>query len=276
MRVLIGFVVASCVGGAASAQGTLYGIDVAGNLFTVDITTGAGTAVGVLPNGPFANAALPGYNEIEYDNTNGRAWAQQRDGNFAAQEFNITNAAGIGAPILNGASFHGLEEVGGVMYAAGFAGAFGNSLHILNPVTGAATPVGLFTQAEPIGGLAYDTNTGIMYGMTTPGGGGAGFSSLYTVNLGTGATTLVGNTGLRFGSLEFGPDGNLYAGGTGGGAENGILYRISTATGAASFIGPMGFGGVGNGISGLTLVIPAPGAASLAALAGIAVARRRR
>ncbi len=285
MKALISIAVVAGVGAAASAQDTLYGNDVAGNLFTINLSTGAGTGVGTLPGGPFGNPSLPGYNEIEYDNTNGRAWAQQRDGNFAHQEFNIANAAGIGAPIINNASFHGMEEVGGVMYAAGFAGIIGGSgLTTLNMATGVPTLIGTgFTTSSPMVGLAYDAINGIMYGMTSFSQGAG--SELHTINLVTGLNTLVGNSGLAFGSLEFGPDGKLYAGGTGNDnstgvalprPENGSLYEINPATGAATLVGATGFGGVGNGISGLTLVVPAPGAASLAALAGFAAARRRR
>ena len=35
------------------------------------------------------------------------------------------------------------------------------------------------------------------------------------LDLATGMANLVGSTGIQAGSLEFGPDGRLYAGGTG-------------------------------------------------------------
>jgi len=48
---------------------------------------------------------------------------------------------------------------------------------------------------------------------------------LYTINLITGAATTVASTAIQAGSLEFGPDGLLYAGGTG--SNGGNLYRIT-------------------------------------------------
>ncbi len=53
---------------------------------------------------------------------------------------------------------------------------------------------------------------------------------------------------MQAGSLQFGPDGNLYAGGTGPDAGN--LFRINPATGASTLVGATGF----DRVSGLTLV----------------------
>src|SRR4029453_10901844 len=101
---------------------------------------------------------------------------------------------------------------------------------------------------SPIAGLAYDDTTATMYGLT--GGAGGGTSNLVTVNLATGAATVVGSVGFNGGSLEFGPDGNLYAGSTGG---SGDLYRINKATGASTLVGPTSF----INLTGLALVAAA-------------------
>src|SRR5207302_8033583 len=71
--------------------------------------------------------------------------------------------------------------------------------------------------------------------------------NLVTINLTTGAATTVGSVGFNAGSLEFGPDGNLYAGSTDGA---GNLYRIDKTNGAATLVGRTGF----NNVTGLTLV----------------------
>ncbi len=103
--------------------------------------------------------------------------------------------------------------------------------------------------AEPPG-LAYDVTTGTMYGTTGgPGDGTGGTSNLVTINLSTGAATTIGSVGVNAGSLEFGPDGNLYAG-SAGKTGGGNLYRINKATGASTLVGATGFPTV----TGLALV----------------------
>lgn len=219
-------------GAAMSSNGaTLYGSDGAGKLFTVNTTTGAGTFVG----------AIPDSTEIEFDNISGRAWTQFPNGAFQIQQFDINTGAVIGSPISDGGSYTGLEFIGSTLYGTVITAPLApSSLRILNPFTGASTLVGL-TGVGPISGLAYN---GIMYGIA----GGPGPANLYTLNLATGAATLIGSTGIQAGSLEFGPDGSLFAGTTG--PMGGRLYRINPLTGASTFVGATGFADV----TGLTLV----------------------
>jgi hypothetical protein len=121
-----------------------------------------------------------------------------------------------------------------------------STLRTLDPATGASVVVGA-TGLGSIVGLAADPNTGSLYGIT---GGENRKSRLVTLDLATGAATVVGMTGFDAASLEFGPDGNLYGGGSG--LDGGRIYRIDKLTGAAAPVGPTGFGSV----SGLTLVEP--------------------
>ena len=77
---------------------------------------------------------------------------------------------------------------------------------------------------------------------------------LYTINQATGATTLVGSTGVNaagsgVGGLTFAPDGTLFA------ALNDNLYTVNPGTGAATLVGPIGF----SGVSGLTALPVAAG-----------------
>lgn len=224
--------------------GTLYGSSPTGQLFTINLTTGVGTLVGLLPG-----AATLGSTEIEFDNLTGRAFTQSRDGNFMIQQFDINTGAGIGPTFFDFGSYTGLEFVGSTLYGTVITAGGGlapSSLRILNPLTGTSTLVGP-TGVGALSGLAYN---GTMYAIA----GGTGPANLYTINLTTGAATLVGNTGIQAGSLEFGPDGNLYAGTTG--ALGGRLYRIIPLTGASTLVGSTGFADV----TGLTLVnqIPEP------------------
>jgi hypothetical protein len=117
----------------------------------------------------------------------------------------------------------------------------GNLLAI-DPATGIGTIVGPMN-IGPVPALALDPTTGIMYAAT-----GGGSADLYRVDLGTGATTLIGPTGLSdgeslvaVGDMAFRADGTLYAavnivGNGGTGSDN--LATIDKMTGQATLIGP--------------------------------------
>jgi hypothetical protein len=199
---------------------------------------------------------------------------------------------------------NGLEFVGDVLYGGFFApgnsqgGVQGfplSSLVTVDQTTGALTLVGAITGYSPVRGLAYDETTGTLYGigspLAPPGPEGPPADDLFTIDPATAATTPVGSTGRLLGSLEFGPDGNLYAGevNAGPGEPEGAianLVLVDPATAATTVVGPTGF----SGVSGLGFVpggqvspveIPAlstVGLALLAALltlAGLAALRRR-
>jgi hypothetical protein len=159
-------------------------------------------------------------------------------------------------------NFSGLEYVGGTLYGVGYAfPGLPSILHTIDTTSGLTTAVGL-TGFGVISGLAYDGTT--MYGVT----GASAFqgpAQLVTVNLATGAATAVGLTGIdKLGGLAFGLDGVLYAGSARNSAFGpGNLYTINTATGAASLIGNTG---MASGISGMTTVVPVPGAVLLGIL----------
>lgn len=235
---------------AASVSADMYGANAAGQLFTIDVATGAGTSVGDLPLSGDADCC-EGYNEIAYDESTGTAWAQERDGNFRAQPFNLNDASAAGPAVENGASWHAWEFIGSTLYAAGFAGNMNNGFATMDPAVGIASVSIIIDgtwdavlSSDVFTGIAYDGAT--LYGITN--GSDSGESSIYTINLATGGLTLVGASGIRAGSLEFGNDGNLYAGGVS--ANAGGFFHINTATGAATLIGDTGFSG-GGGISGL-------------------------
>jgi hypothetical protein len=241
----------------SNAAGVLYGSSDVVDLFTIDLATGHGTPVGSLPGSA---------TEIEYDNINGRAYAQYFDGSFLIQQISINTGAGLGPFINDGGSFNGLEFVGSTLYGTAITDSLGSStLRTLNPNTGVSVVIGP-TGVGPISGLAYDQTAGIVYGIA----GGPGPAGFYKINLSTGAATLIGSTEIQAGSLEFGPDGLLYAGGTG--LSGGNLYRINPATGASTLVGPTGFGAV----TGLALVnIPEPRSVFLIGLSSLALLASR-
>ncbi len=228
--------------GPASAQ-RLYGCDSSGRLFTIDVSTGAGTYVGDLPVYPD-----PGATEMEFDDASGMAFVQGRDGTFGGQLFDILSCAALGALVpTDDVALNGLEYIGGVLYGTAIPYSCEPSVLVtVDPVTGAITPIGP-TGVGPVSGLAWDPSTHTMYGVT-----GCwqvfGPSQLVTIDLTTGAATPVGPTGLYLGSLEIGPGGILYA--SGNRVDGGNIYTIDPATGAPTLVGPTGFADV----TGLALV----------------------
>ena len=65
-RYLLGTIVILLCAGASHAQGVLYGASKSGQLFTINLNTGAGTLVGNIPIG--TKGQPPGTTEIVYDN----------------------------------------------------------------------------------------------------------------------------------------------------------------------------------------------------------------
>lgn len=228
--------------GPASAQ-RLYGCDSSGRLFTIDVSTGAGTHVCDLPVFPD-----PGATEMEFDDLSGLGFVQGRDGTFGGQLFDILSCSALGALVpTSDVALNGLEFIGGVLYGTAIAYSCEPSVLVtVDPVTGAVTPIGP-TGVGPVSGLAWDPSTQTMYGIT-----GCwqqyGLSELVTIDIMTGAATPVGPTGLYLGGLEIGPGGVLFA--SGNRVDGGNLYTLNSATGAATLVGPTGFADV----TGLALV----------------------
>lgn len=209
------------------------------NLFGIDPSGGTAAFIGALPES---------MTECEYDTVNGRFYAQASDGSFTLYRIDPATGASLGS-VSTGAALNGMEFVGNTLYAAAIACSnCPSDLVTVNPATGALTTIGA-TGLGPITGLAYNSATGTMYGVT---GGGAP-ASLVTVNLSTGAATIVGPTGLtRIGSIAFSGNGILYGGLTGSAsASPNFLVSINTATGAATPLFDTGFS-----ITGLALYSP--------------------
>lgn len=82
-------------------------------------------------------------------------------------------------------------------------------------------------------GLAYDPTTNVMYGASS--------SNLFTVDMNTGAQTLVGSFRITEGlmiAIAFDGEGNLYGNELDG--TNDKLYSIDPSTAEATLIGPLG------------------------------------
>lgn len=110
-----------------------------------------------------------------------------------------------------------------------FATPSGGSLYTCDVTTGTATAVGAYSgDTTGINGLAYDVAGGTLYGTD--------YSSLYTINPSTAATSLVGPFGsgvTDMWAMTYVPGDGLY----GVDQETAQLYTISAATGAATAVG---------------------------------------
>jgi hypothetical protein len=221
--------------------GVLYGTTSDGKLLTFDLVTGAGTQVGTLP--------YPGANELEIDGTTGQCFYQLATGTNAAQQIFFRTGTGFGPPVPNDAAYTGFEHALGRLYATGNSDPCDHSeLRILNPWSGTSTTIGP-TQLGTVVGLAFEPRTSTMFGI------GAyaciGWVDLLRIDLTDGEGHSIGPPGVQLGSIEFGPDGDLYGGGTDQYA--GQLYRIHPTTGFMKPVGPSGFGA----ITGLAFAPPA-------------------
>ena len=106
------------------------------------------------------------------------------------------------------------------LYASGTDNEGTSTLYRLNVNTGAAKPVGIFSGVDDIhlvGGLAFDTDSGILYSMALKNGPypTLSLSGLYTVDVKTAIASLVGVSA---------PDDILFPGGLAYDSNQGVLY----------------------------------------------------
>lgn len=128
----------------------------------------------------------------------------------------------------------GFEHGLGAYYAASTN--VNTDLFAINPFTGVTTTT---TMTFPAGGnviTSMDFVGSTLYGGFTSEGGGAGPSSLVTIDVNTGNVTMIGAMGIAAptGGLTFG-NGQMYTVNAGGSAAT--LYTVSLATGLATPVG---------------------------------------
>ena len=153
-----------------------------------------------------------------------------------------TGAAAIG---MTGLAF---DPLNGVLY--GITGLespnFPRSLVTINPASGAATVLGTLTSTFGTTGLTDISfqSDGTLFGISP--------STLYTINLGTGALTSSGSTGLNppGGGLAFNSSGTLYS----AGIATGSVDTLNTSTGART-VGPTMTGAPHAGLLGAMMAL---------------------
>jgi hypothetical protein len=253
-------VAALALAGSAFAQGRLFAVDSARNFYDVDMTTGAANLIGQISS----NAGTTG--GLAYDGSTGTLYltSTSLDSLFTLDITTLT-ATLVGEYGDSGIVMHGLEwdSSTGTLYGASGGGTTAGNLYTVNTGTGFASFVGN-SGLTSFTNLGYNSGNGTMYATNS------GADSFYTMNVATGAATLVGPL-----LNSTNPNGLAYN------AANGILYMVDNTTdnlysmnlttGEANIIGGLGSGNY------LGLVwIPTPASAALLGLGGFAATRRRR
>jgi hypothetical protein len=180
---------------AFDSSGVLFGVTGGSlgpsSLVTVNTTTGVGTGIGAV-----ASTSGEGFGGLAFDAA-GTLFASAWNGDTGELwTINPGNAAQTFVGNITGCS--GNNFVAGIAVSAPGAlfGSRGNSTgHVenivtLNPATAACTPIGSGS-SNPISDLAFDPDTGILYGVT-----GGSKSVLLRIDPVSGAETVIGPVGF--------------------------------------------------------------------------------
>ena len=170
------------------------------------------------------------------------------------------------SPVLNGIYF-GFNAGTSQLYVSSD---LGQNLTI-NPITGVATAGPNYTGAS-LDSLAYDYFNTDFYGIS------ASTHDLYGVNPVTGATTLIGATGVSFADrigFDISPmTGSAYFSGTVAGQTE--FFGVNLATGALTLVGDIGTPGeLTSGLDSIA-VVPEPATMALTAIGGFMLVSLRR
>lgn len=304
--IAVGFLFIQCevdrVHAASATLGTLYGTDGnGGNLLTINRNTGVATLVG--------NMGIGGVPSLSVDPITGIMYAGGGGGNPDIYTVNPAN----GATTLVGASSLGFSSIGGLDFRADgtlFAAVniLGNGrtgadhLAALDTLTGVAVIIGPFgnivepapfpadgtgsSDLEGIEAIAFSP-TGVLYGASSTRGAAGLQSTLFTIDLLTGAATPLALIANSLGdspsggvvSLQFASDGTLYGGtarAQGEAADGGFLITINPTTGLFDFVGGVSATG-GVSLGGLAAEnIPEPSTLLLGTMASLGLMLRRR
>ncbi|MAG55901.1 MAG: hypothetical protein CMJ83_06390 [Planctomycetes bacterium] len=159
------------------------------------------------------------------------AYSVQSNGNDNLYQIDLTTgmATSLGLVGLNDAE--GMASIGSTIYAIG--GTIDELWDITSPPGTMIGPTGPRNGVDA--GLAYDNGNGILYNLQ----GSGSLSELYTIDVTTGAATLVGTSTNFSDGLAIDLAGNAY--GTDFIFQDG-LFSVDLTTGATTFIGPFNVG----------------------------------
>ena len=220
----------ACAAPLQAGEPHLIALDSNRNLYELNIATGFPTLLRpVTSNAGLVSALAVGPENTVYLSSNSNRELHTLE--------LLTGVATLVGPYGDPAIImHGLEYVPATdtLYGLSF---HNGGFYSISQATGAATLIGL-TGLNGFGNLGWNPVAGLLF-MTNLDASGA--ASLFTVNLATGAPTLVGPlNGPNFPSaLAYYPDdGNLYL------LDNvsDALFTVNMATGTATLVGPTGAG----------------------------------
>lgn len=221
----------------------LYGVTFHEELIVINPYTGSGTLIGYLDSN---------MNAIGLAKSDGRFYTFDQEADVI-RELNIATGhtidnidIGLGEFVGEGAIAIRSDGVGFIMGAYGWQGSEGRHLWSFDVTVPSSTYI-VTDNIIGIEGLDFDSeDTLYALSQSIQEIGEVEKVKLYTIDQLTGATTLVGSTGIiqniSLGGLAFGVDNTLYA------VLDGVLYTLNKTTGAATFIGDTGF----SLVSGLT------------------------
>lgn len=182
---------AGTTGGLAydAASGTMWLTSTSlDSLFTLDVATGTATLVGA-----YGDSAVVMHG-LEYHSGNGKLYAFSSHNTGTFYEVNkLTGAATQVGGTSGTSSFQnlGYNSATGVMYmtSGGRTGGVQELFHSIDVATGVVTDIGALSGPTNANGLAFNSDNGQMYMVDNT------TDSFYTINMATGAATLVGSTG---------------------------------------------------------------------------------
>jgi hypothetical protein len=231
---------------------TIYGVNLEGDVYQVDTTTGTATLVTTLVD--------RFYGDVDF--LNGVLYASNvGDLNFGTIDLGSGNFTEIGAQGDHGWQGLAANPALGLLYTVD-DDATGEPLLTVTP-SGATTTIGDTNVKDGLADLAYDANDGVLYGI---GETTELVVTLYTINTSTGAATSIGTvtTGLDS-APSIGYDNlnnTLYM------ASQLGFYSLDTSTGSPTLIGS----GIPDFPAGLAdIAAPEPGTSALIGLGLAAV-----
>lgn len=241
---------------SAATPGTCYavtGVVDGTRLFTIDLATGAATLVGPV-GGAYALPAVA-------VGPAGELWAANLDPSLF--HVDAVDASFDSLGLMPGYEIQAMEcDASGVLYGLD---QLNDLLVTIDPVTMVVTPVASI--GDDMAGMAFDPTDGTLYASSS--GEADVRDALFTIDKVTGATTLVGVTGLggAIPGLCFDAAGQLYAV-KGGGNNFNDLIALDKTTAVPTVIGPTGL----KSVSGLTYLMPAAPTGAVAAGAPVPAA----